>query len=88
MNFSLTQDQVNTANEWAKLLDKDVIEIQRKEMSPHDFATLTSNGKYAYYGAIGGGLTYCFTPTGLGVITTAVHGYTKKELNLTDYSDW
>ena len=38
-------------------------------------------------GAIGGGLTYCFTPTGLGVITVIKCGC-GEELNLTHSEDW
>jgi hypothetical protein len=39
------------------------------------------------FGAIGGGTTFCFTPTGLGDIIKVVRddGY---ELDLTDYDHW
>lgn len=40
------------------------------------------------YGATGGGLSYCFTPTGLGVIVTVQEALSKETLNLTDFSDW
>ena len=40
------------------------------------------------YGAIGGVLTYSFTPTGVGCAITVTHGVTKEELNLTDYDSW
>ena len=39
-----------------------------------------------YLGAIGEGLTYSFTPTGLGIVTK-VQFYTGDTLDLTDY-DW
>ena len=41
-----------------------------------------------YYGAIGGVLTYSFTPTGLGVIFTVKHDATGNELDLTDVDEW
>jgi hypothetical protein len=41
-----------------------------------------------YYGAIGGVLTYLFTPTGIGCAVTVRHEVTKKELDLTDYDSW
>ena len=40
-----------------------------------------------YYGAIGGELTYSFTPNNLGCVVIVEHGVTKEELDLTDY-DW
>lgn len=40
-----------------------------------------------YVGAIGGRLSYEFTPTGLGVITI-VRCACKAEINLTDFSEW
>ena len=40
------------------------------------------------YGAIGGGFTYMFTPTGLGMVIKVVNNITKEELDLTDYKDW
>jgi hypothetical protein len=40
------------------------------------------------YGAIGGGYTYHFTPTGLGCIVTVENCVTKAVLDLTDYDNW
>jgi len=40
-----------------------------------------------YTGAIGGGLTYEFTPTDMGVVTK-VRYFNGKELDLTDYDSW
>lgn len=41
-----------------------------------------------YYGAIGGGLTYSFTGTGLGIILVVKEATTGKELNVTAALDW
>lgn len=45
-----------------------------------------SDKKYA--GAIGGRITYSFTPTSLGVVIKARDFFTKKEIDLTDYDSW
>ncbi len=41
-----------------------------------------------YYGAAGGGLTYSFHPTSIGVVTVVKEALTGEELNLTDYDSW
>lgn len=40
-----------------------------------------------YSGAIGGRLTFSFTPTGLGVVTKVKCGC-GEEIDLTEYNDW
>lgn len=44
----------------------------------------------SYGGAIGGSLTYQFTPTNLGTVAKAKCGHAKcsAEIDLTEYSDW
>jgi len=41
-----------------------------------------------YTGAIGGAFTYCFTPTGLGVIVKVRDSVSGQELDVTDYDSW
>jgi hypothetical protein len=41
---------------------------------------------FPYEGAIGGGLTYRFSPTSIGVAFKVVYG--EYELDLTPYSEW
>jgi len=43
---------------------------------------------HPYYGAIGGGLTYRFTPNSIGMGVSVEHNYTKNEINLSDYENW
>jgi hypothetical protein len=40
------------------------------------------------YGAIGGGLSFTFTQTGLGTTVVATEALSKETLNLTDFSGW
>lgn len=84
--FSLTQTQQEKLNTWLAVQYKEKIEEQRRTMSARDFKMLTQNGKYPYTGAVGGGLTYCFTPTSLGVIT--VVKWFENEIDLTEYEMW
>lgn len=44
--------------------------------------------KWPYYGAIGGGLTYHFTPTTVGLVLKVTEASTGKELDLTDCESW
>lgn len=84
--FELTPQQEEKLNTWLALQYKEKIEEQRKTMSPEDFSCLTLDGEFPYTGAIGGGLTYCFSPTSLGVIT--VVKFFDKQIDLTDYAMW
>ena len=40
------------------------------------------------YGTIGGGYTYSFTPTSIGVIVKVRNTVTKAEIDLSDYDTW
>lgn len=84
--FTLDKEQLVKLSEWVKILDKKVIEQQRLSMTPEEFTLKTGDGKVPYYGAIGGGLTYSFTPTSLGLITKIEHSYTGEVLDVTDYN--
>jgi hypothetical protein len=84
--FSLTKSQQEKLNTWLAVQYKNMVEEQRKTMNKKDFKLLTENGKYPYLGAVGGGLTYCFTPTSIGVIT--VVKFMEEQIDLTDYELW
>lgn len=72
--FQLDADQMKQFVTWRDEQDKVVAQKQGRDE--------------AYYGAIGGGYTFCFTPTGLGVALTVVNNVTKEEINLTEYDKW
>lgn len=40
------------------------------------------------YGTIGGGYTYSFTPTSVGVVIRVQNNVTKKEIDVSDYDLW
>lgn len=76
--FTLSSMELATIAKWAKEQDEIVVAKQKAQGNAGDRPN---------YGAIGGELTYIFTPTSIGTIVKVVHGVTKAELDLTDY-DW
>ena len=68
--------------------DERICEIQKNQMSHDDFMVKTYGGKFPYYGAIGGGLKYSFTPTGIGTIVEVTNTMLNETVNLTDYDEW
>jgi len=61
------------------------LEEQKKAMA---FIKKQNKLTGGYYGAIGGGFTYHFTPTSLGCIVQIENAITKAVLDLTDYDNW
>lgn len=76
--YDFSKYQLVKLNKWMKIQDKKVAEKQGDKYSM----------SIAYYGASGGGYTYCFTPTGLGTVVKVRNGLTKEEIDLTDYDKW
>jgi hypothetical protein len=88
MTFTLNDKQQAQLAPWARRQDAFVLEKQKQSKEPFIQNMLASNGyEYPYYGAIGGVLTYCFTPTSIGVELIVKHAGTGAEINLTDYSE-
>lgn len=69
--FSLTAVQKGRVRIWSVEQD-DLVRSQQNLNEP-------------YYGAIGGELTYSFTPTSIGVIVKVAHAVTKSKLDVSDY---
>ncbi len=63
-----------------------LLEEQRKAMSPEDFEYLTAGGKFPYLGAIGGGVTYHLTPNSIGMGISVT--YAGVERDITDFDSW
>lgn len=74
MNFLIPEDKYKLLSDWIEEQDRIIAERQQRDE--------------AYYGAIGGGVTYQFTPTSLGVVCKVRHALTNAELDLTDYENW
>ena len=79
---------INTAeqvviNEWLESLKPEIMATQKKTKSSDPLGQ-----DEPYYGAIGGGVTYSFAPTGLGSILTVTETTTGKTLNVTAALDW
>lgn len=92
MKFEITDEQYARAMKWVKEeIYPKIIARQRETFTePTQFHIDCWDAGYPYEGAIGGGITYEFTPTSLGIIervkyTTYNEVY---ELDLTDYKMW
>ena len=70
------------ANDGDALFPKEYYESQLRIME----SSYNEGRYYPNEGAIGGGLTYSFTPTGLGTILTC--RYFSHKIDLTDYDSW
>lgn len=61
-----------------------VFESESQKKQYEDFCRNDKN----YKGAIGGAITYSFTPTSLGQVFVVKNNLTGEILNLTDYASW
>jgi len=89
MKFEVTEEEQAKIDKWLdEVVYPPIIEEQLKDPDKCAQLFADENGKikYPYFGAIGGDLTYKFTPTGLGTILVVQS--CGQELNLTDYASW
>jgi hypothetical protein len=86
MKFELDREQTRKAIAWFSEQHEKVLAAQRESEDP--FIKAEAERGIAYYGAIGGEITYSFTPTALGVVVKIKHAVTGNELDLTDYDSW
>lgn len=86
--FQVTDEETAKIHEWLMTtVYPPIIEEQRKTFADaHEVMKYNWDLGYPYGGAIGGGVTYCFTPTSLG--TVFIVQAWGQELNLTDYDSW
>lgn len=84
--FSLNENQLEAIAVWQNEQDRKVVEEQKSRDDLPGY--LTDNNTQPYYGAIGGALTYSFTPTSIGTVEKVFHSGTKQELDVTDYDSW
>lgn len=92
MKFELTADQHTQAMKWIKeVVYPEIIALQKKTIkNPTAIHIDCWNDGFPYEGAIGGGITYEFTPTSLGIVERVKYTTYNKtfELDLTDYKSW
>ncbi len=72
--FEISDEQRKKIRAWSTEIDERIAKEQGREDGP-------------YYGAIGGSLTYMFTPTSIGVIIQVKHA-SGEELDVSDYDSW
>lgn len=86
VEYTLSEKEEATFKAFKAERDAAVLEEQRTSMSAEDFRSFTMDGKHPYTGAIGGGLTWLITHTGIG---TAIEvEYLGERRNITDYDGW
>lgn len=88
--FTLTEQQNTTLFEWLEKENNKVIADQKTSPPdvPRDVLEACWEEGNPYGGAIGGALTYSFTPTSIGMVVVVKNGHTGNEIDLTDYRSW
>ena len=85
--FGLNNAEEAIINEWVESLKPEILAIQKGSNLSANMGDIIGDDE-PYYGAIGGGLTYSFMPTGLGSIVTVTETITGKTLNVSEALDW
>jgi len=78
--FELDSEQRAKLAHWVEIQDAKVYAEQRERRKRLAFPNLLDG---AYYGASGGGYSYIFTPTSLGVALEVRNNITKETIDLT-----
>jgi hypothetical protein len=86
IEFRLNPSQVRLLNRWIKDVHAAAADQQIRDMQ--DGTRRIPYLYVPYYGAIGGGLTFRFVPTGVGLGCSVTEAITGRTLNLSDYEDW
>ena len=88
MSFQLTPEQSLKLGIWLK--DQHV-ELAKRQWQIPEIRKHMVDESVPYLGAIGGGLTYEFTPTSLGTVTNVYFcrgTVFESKIDLTDYDEW
>ena len=87
--FTVTEEQHTQIEEWLKgVYAKQVIIQQNNTENPSEIMKYCWEKGVPYTGAIGGGLTYSFTPTSVGVGLIVKESLSGETLDVTDYENW
>ena len=84
--FGLNVAEAAAVKKWYDGLKPEIIATQKKNTKDSHIQDMI--GAEPYYGAIGGGLSYAFTPTGLGNICVVTEAITGKSLNVAEATNW
>lgn len=89
MRFQLDEEQVKKYEAWAEEVAAKGVEKQKAEiMNPGPEYVVSWEMGFPYTGAVGGEITFCFTPTSLGNVCVVTDQVTGEKINLTDYDSW
>lgn len=79
LSYKFSEEQLDMLHQWQA--EQDALWVQSQQMvDPNEPSR-------PYYGAIGGELSYTFTPTGIGMVVKVTHA-NGAEIDLTDYDAW
>jgi hypothetical protein len=81
MRFEVTLEEHQVIATWWESIQKKAISENKDRADP-------CFPDSVYYGAMGGGLSYSFTPTSLGTILVVKEAVSGEELNVTDALGW
>lgn len=85
--FELSEAQIKKLNEWAIGVEQRAAGLQF-EKAKHKGWEFHYPVKLPYYGAIGGGFKFTFTPLGIGMACTVTESITGESIDLSDYDSW
>lgn len=85
--FELTETQVKQLNEWVVGVEQRAAAIQLENAKQKGWM-FHYPVKLPYYGAIGGGITFTFTPNGIGMYCRVTEAITGESIDLSDYDNW
>ena len=93
MKFELTEEQQKKYKEFERkcqgLLLQKQIKVYKNTKEEKKYKMLTIDWTLPYTGAIGGGMTFHFTPTSLGTVITVSCSYVEiEDLDLSNYDVW
>lgn len=89
ISFEVCAEDLERIENWLhETVFPPLLEKQRLENDPAIGIVTDKRGReWPYCGAIGGSLTYNFTPTSLGTVLKVRHA-SGAELDMTDYGSW
>ncbi len=89
MKFEVTPEQQKKLDEWLKDVYSRAVNKQIEETKePNEFHRFCWDNGVPYTGTIGGGLSYIFSPTSIGLCLTVKESLTGEEIDLTEYDLW